>query len=257
MQWKIKRIENFEWLVLNARDMTVGMTINDYEYKKNIKNWMSHKEAQYQADVATKKAIGSFEFTDLPQFNRVFKWYLASIRMFQTFVQNRYNLVRYQTFGKKVETMTRIKNISYLLLAGLAEAYIGYLVAHHIRGSDKEMSVGSVAMQTLTSFLPWVNNIIKTDMYGNVQVDPFNFSTLTSISKGLTELKKAGKVLKWDYARNKYIGNLIADFAPIAQIPGGTTLGRLIAKPGANKTSGGWFGSSSFGKSFGGKWFGK
>ena len=69
----MKRIENFEGLILNARDMAVGITINDYIYKEGIKNGLSHKEAQYQADVATKKAIGSFEHTDLPAFNKMFK----------------------------------------------------------------------------------------------------------------------------------------------------------------------------------------
>lgn len=61
--------------------------------------------------------------------------------MFQTFVQNRYNLVRYKTFGEKVETMTRIKNLTYLMLAGLTEAYIGMLVANNIRGSDKKLNI--------------------------------------------------------------------------------------------------------------------
>jgi hypothetical protein len=68
-----KKIEDFEGKILNAWDMSVGIMINDTMYKENIKAGMSHKEAQYQADVSTKKAIGSFEHTDLPQFNKMFK----------------------------------------------------------------------------------------------------------------------------------------------------------------------------------------
>lgn len=124
MKGNVKKIEDFEGKILNARDMSVGIMINDKMYKDNMKAGMTHKEAQYQADRDTKKAIGSFEHTDLPQFNKAFKGYRSSIRMFQTFVQNRYNLVRYDTLGKKVETVTRLKNLSYLLLAGLTEAYI-------------------------------------------------------------------------------------------------------------------------------------
>lgn len=51
----------------------------------------------------------------------------------------------------------------------------------------------------------------------------------------MTEIKnKTGKTFNGEYAWNKYIGNLIADFSPVLQIPGGTTIGRAIAKPGAS-----------------------
>lgn len=148
--------------------------------------------------------------------------------MFQTFVRNRYNLVRYKTFGEKVEAMKMTKNIMTLLLAGLVEAYIGYIIAKKLWKSKKERSRASVLGQTLTSFVPTIGNVINTDMYGNVVIDPLNVPSLDSLGQGLTTLKKTGKVIQGKESVSKYLGTLLSTFGPVFGLPSSVPLGRAI-----------------------------
>lgn len=189
------KIENFGGKLLNAIDMTTGITINETVYRQAIKEGKSHKEAQTIADMATKKAIGSFEHFDLPQSNRFFKGWKSPMRQFQTFVQNRYNLVRYDTLGERVKTSRMLQNIAYLVMAIAAEEIIREYVSKNVWGSKTKATPAGIIYRGLTSFLPTISTIAKTDMYGNINIDPMNFSAFQSMGQGLTDLASTPKVI--------------------------------------------------------------
>lgn len=241
MRWNVKKVEVWLGKLLNAWDMFMGITLRDGVYRSQIKAWVKHKEAVYRADMVVKKAIGSFEVQDLPQSTYHLTWPRSALRQFQSFVINRFNLVKrrvvswkwpwwktYDDAWRRVTTSRYMYMLTLRYMANLSEAYIRYAIAKNIRGSEKERSRWNPIKEMYWSTLPYIGKLFWTDMYGNLTINLFEYWAIEALSKWASSLSKLpGKISDGD-SIHKEIANIIAwVWAPFG-MPWSITLARIL-----------------------------
>lgn len=236
IQWKLDQLDAFEWRLLNAIDMVVGITVRDSVYKQQRKEWIKHKEAVYRADMVVKKSIGSFEIQDIPIVMYRFKWPLSVIRAFQSFLTNRFNILRRRLYGNKpwTDEASRITAkrkafiLSMYVIAIASEEYMRYIINKKLFWTWGERRRSRVLVWATVWSIPFFSKVIGRNMYWQIVLEPFDYWAIKALNNALIQIFNIDKVFKWEVAKEKAIGEIVAWLWTLRGIWWSITIGRII-----------------------------